>query len=238
MSVNNELNCIDVCRQLRVGSFRDNSEIIKHLDNCDACSAYAAQQDKLTQTMEQAFDIDVPEGLAARILLQQSINEKQHVGFVRNRVYAVAASVLLSVGLVSGFLFLNKPMSLDKVALNHVKDEERHLHDHNNVQLVKVNDLLKPFNMKLDKSIGEINYAGSCLIKKSKGVHIVVQSDSGPVTILLMPGEFVKNRKLLDDAVYSGAVVPIENGSFAIIGGKRKSLSDIEQRFKLGITYI
>jgi hypothetical protein len=238
MEINKEINCIDVCRQLRSGSYLDDINITSHLKTCEACSAYAAQQDKLTHSMEQAMNVDAPEGLASRILLQQSISENNHIGITRNRIYAIAASILLSVSLVSGYLFLNKPVSLEQVALNHVKGELRHLKDRNNVPLLKVNDLLKPFNMKLNKSLGEINYAGSCVIKDSKGVHIVVQTETGPVTILLMPGEFVKNRKLVDDALYSGAVVPIENGSFAIIGGKRESLSELEQRIKSGITYI
>ncbi|MFV2061047.1 MAG: DUF3379 family protein, partial [Gammaproteobacteria bacterium] len=223
MKINNEINCIDVCRQLRSDSNSNNPAIINHLDGCDACRAYAENQNKLTHSLQQAIDIDVPEGLASRILLQQSINEKKHSGSRRNRLYATAASVLLSVGLVSGYLVLNKPVSLETVALNHVKDELRHLNDRNDVQLVKVNELLKPYNMKLNKSLGDINYAGSCTIKNSKGVHIIVQTETGPVTILLMPGEYVKNRKRVDDTVFSGAVVPIENGSFAIIGGKRES---------------
>jgi len=234
----NTMNCLDVCRQLNGDAYSDNDAIKNHIKHCDSCAAYAAQQNKLTDALEQAINISVPEGLASRILLQQSINDKQQNRFQRKRVYAIAASVVLTVSLVSGLLLVNLPIALEQVALTHVKDELNHLKDNNDVQLVTLNRLLKPFNMKLNSEIGTIKYAGSCTIRNSKGVHIVVETASGPVTILLMPGEFVKNRKLVDDALFTGSVVPIENGSFAIIGEHRESLSDLEKRFKLGISYI
>ena len=238
MGIEKEMNCLDVCRQLGGDPFTDDNDILNHIKKCDTCAAYATQQKKLTGALEQAINIPAPEGLASRILLQQSINDKQQHHVNRKQLFAIAASVILTVSLVTGLLFVNLPVSIEKIALNHVKDELQHLHENKNVELVKLNSLLQPFNMKLESSLGKITYAGSCIIRKSKGVHIVVETESGPVTILLMPGEFVKNRKLVDDAIFSGSVVPIENGSFAIIGSQRESLSDLEKRFKLGITYI
>jgi len=238
MVVEKEMNCLAVCRLLGADPNSDNDAIKNHLLTCNPCAAYAEQQSKLTDSMEQAINIPVPEGLVSRILLQQGINQKKQQNFHLHRFYAIAASVLLTVAVIAGLLFINSPVDLAKVALNHVKGELKHLHENNNVQLVKLNSLLQPFNMKLNSSLGEISYAGSCKIKNSVGVHIVVQTETGPVTILLMPGEHLKNRKLVDDVIYSGSIVPINNGSFAIIGEKKEFLSDLENRFKYGISYI
>jgi len=232
------MNCLDVCRHLKTDSYSDDVSIKTHLASCDSCTAYAAQQTQLNNSLEHVINIKAPDGLASRILLQQSINEKHQSGKRRNRYYAVAASMLLGISVITAGLIVNAPDSLQQVALNHVKNEQQHLSDNNNVQLVKLNDILQEFNIRLDSSLGKINYAGSCMIRNSKGVHIVVQAKTGPVTILLMPDEQLKERQDLSDAKFSGSVVPIEKGSFAIIGGKQESLFEIETRFKYGLNYI
>ncbi len=235
---NYSMDCLEVCRQLSGDSYSNNDAIKSHLVSCVACAAYAAQQIQLTESLQQVVTVSVPEGLASRILLQQSIHEKKQIKSRRNRVYAIAASVLLSVGIFSSLLFLNTPKSLEQTVLNHIITEQHHLHDDNNVALAKLNTLLFDFNLRLDSSLGKINYAGSCTIGKTKGVHIVVQADTGPVTILLMPDETLKFRKAVNAADFSGVVVPMNNGSFAIVGGKQESLSNLEQRFKYGLNII
>ncbi len=232
------MNCLDVCRELSADSDTTNASVKRHLLTCATCSSFAKQQTKLTDGLQQAINIDVPQSLVSRIILQQSINEKKQIGSRRNRVYAVAASVLLSIGIFSGVLWLNSPASLQQVVLNHVINEQQHLLDDNNVQLAKLNTLLQDFNLRIDSSLGKINYAGSCTIRGSKGVHIVLQAKTGPVTILLMPNEKITNRQQVGDAQFTGSVVPINNGSFAIIGGKQEVLSNLEQRFKYGLNLI
>ncbi len=235
---NNTMDCLEVCRQLSGDSNSNNDAIKKHLVSCVPCAAYATQQIQLTDSLQQVVNVTVPEGLASRILLQQSINEKKQIKSRRSRQYTIAASVLLSIGIFSSLLLFNTPKSLEQIVLHHILAEQQHLLDDNNVALVKLNTLLLDFNLRLNSSLGKINYAGSCTIGNSKGVHIVVQTDTGPVTILLMPNEVLKHRQLVNAAEFAGAVVPINNGSFAIVGGKQESLSNLEQRFKYGLSII
>ncbi len=232
------MNCLDVCRELSADPYTTNVSIKNHLLTCDACSCYVKQHVKLTEDLQQVINIEMPQGLVSRIILQQSINEKKQIGSRRNRVYAVAASVLLSIGIFSGVLWLNSPVSLQQEVLNHVINEQQHLLDDNNVQLTKLNSLLNDFNLRIDSSLGKINYAGSCTIRGSKGLHIVLQAKTGPVTILLMPNEKINNRQQVGNAQFTGSVVPINNGSFAIIGGKQEVLLNLEQRFKYGLNLI
>jgi len=244
MTVKTQMNCLDVCRQLSGDCFTTDSAIKDHLASCQSCSAYAQQQIKLSDSLKQAVNITVPEGLVSRILLQQSLNEEKHdkqekqISIRRYRVYAIAASVVLSVSVFYRLVLFSPPLLLEQVALNHVKDELHHLLDKKDIQLAKLNNLLQPYNMKLKSSLGVINYAGSCLIRQNKGVHIVVETNTGPVTILLMPGEQLENRQIVDDVLFSGSVVPIKKGSFAIIGKQSDSLNELEQRLKSSITYI
>ncbi|VAW91158.1 hypothetical protein MNBD_GAMMA22-2651 [hydrothermal vent metagenome] len=232
------MNCLDVCRELRTDWYTTNASIKNHLLSCENCCAYQKQQEKLNDELQYAINIDVPQNLVSGILLQQSINEKKQLGFRRNRTYAIAASLLLSVGILSGVLWFNTATTLQQVVLNHVINEQQHLLDDNNVQLANLNRLLQGFNLRLDSSLGKINYAGSCNIRGSKGVHLVVQTKTGPVTILLMPNEKLSNRETVRNSQFSGSVVPINNGSFAIIGGSQQSLSILEQRFSHGLNVI
>lgn len=232
------MNCIDVRRKLTVEPAIHDLAMTQHITQCRSCAAYLQQQNSLTDSVLQVMSVDVPQDLVSSILLQQSINENKHKGFYRESLHAIAASLILAVGVVTGLVLFNSPNSLDQLALLHVKDEISHLADHNNVSLTTVNGILQPFNMQLASSLGQVNYVGSCNMRVSKGVHLIIQGKNAPVTILFMPGEYVSKRQVITDAIFKGRVIPTQGGSLAIIGAQAELLDDIEQQLQQLITYI
>jgi hypothetical protein len=232
------MDCFESRLLLNADPATPNPALLAHLESCPACQAIAKNQIGLSQQLAQAVQIPVPEGLASRILLRQNLSEQTRTRQRKVRMYALAASVILAVSVTVGMITLHTPQTLDVVALNHVKAELKHLSDKNDIQLASVNSLLHGFNMQLRAVPGKVNYVGACAIRKINGVHMIVQGDAGPVTILFMPGEYAKQRQPFNDSRFSGVILPTPNGSIAIIGEAKEPLPVIEQQLQAEITYI
>ena len=215
------MNCIDVHRKLTADPSLRDEPISKHLSECASCSKFAASINDFNQTLEAATNIDVPEGLTDRILLKHSFKQQHQQKSQRIKFYAIAASLFLVVGIsfnLDKFNYINhNHSSIEQVALNHVINEQHHLHDKNDVQLSALNKMVQPFNLKFKQSIGTINYAGTCPIRKTRGAHIVIQNQQTTATLLLMPGEFVDGRSKSQRDNFTATIIPVKNGSIAII---------------------
>ncbi len=81
----------------------------------------------------------------------------------------------------------------------------------------------------MDHSAGLITYAKSCVINGKTVPHLVIQGEKGPVTILLMPEEEVAAAQTFGGDNVHGVILPVGNGSIAIIGARDEPLERIEK---------
>ncbi len=228
------MNCIDVHRKLATEPNSRDDAINAHLQTCSACTKFAESIEQLDRSIHDAANITVPDGLAERILLKQSFKQQRQLRTNRFKFYAVAASVLLLFGLSLNLHYLpwqKNALSLGDIAINHVTQEMYHLTKNNNIQLAKLNHVLQPFNIKLNKPIGSIIYAGACPIQNSRGVHIVLRTKNETATLLVMPDENITRRISLTKDGFKATIVPAKNGSIAIITSL-DSKADLEQRIE------
>lgn len=84
--------------------------------------------------------------------------------------------------------------------------------------------------VQLDSGVGLVTYARSCVINGNSVPHLVIQGRSGPVTLLLMPDEKVDMTELLEGENINGVILPVGDGSIAIIGERDEDLSRIQQQ--------
>lgn len=84
--------------------------------------------------------------------------------------------------------------------------------------------------VELDRNVGLITYARSCIINGKAVPHLVMQGESGPITLLLMPGEFVEKAVPLSGVSINGVILPVGDGSIAIVGEREERISRIEEQ--------
>nr|NIS41235.1 DUF3379 domain-containing protein [Desulfuromonadales bacterium] len=77
-----------------------------------------------------------------------------------------------------------------------------------------------------DRSTSLISYAQSCIINGRTVPHLVVQGAKGPVTVLLMPEEEVGEAIELRGENIQGVILPVGDGSIAIIGEAEERIED------------
>ena len=81
----------------------------------------------------------------------------------------------------------------------------------------------------LDHSAGLITYAQNCKIRGEVSPHLVIQGKSGPVTVILMPQVGVQSAETIEGESIHGVILPVGDGSIAIIGEKDEDLEPIQR---------
>ena len=82
----------------------------------------------------------------------------------------------------------------------------------------------------MDRNVGLVTYANSCIINGNTIPHLVIQGEKVPITLLLMPDEMIEGTMTLDGNGVNGVILPMGDGSIAIIGEQDEPLKGIEQR--------
>jgi hypothetical protein len=88
-----------------------------------------------------------------------------------------------------------------------------------------------------DRGEALITYAQPCTINGNTVPHLVIQGQYGPVTILLMPDEKVAEATPIDGVNVKGIIIPVGDGSIAIVGGRDEQLELIKKNVVNSVTW-
>lgn len=197
---------------------------------------------ELDLKIAKALQIDVPElrvpdlppirddNVAALPVRQRSL---------RPVWFAVAATMVLatSIGVRMSGLF-DSNASLAEEVLAHLDHEPAALR----VSDVPVSDARLARAVPASLAVFErgdslVTYAQSCIINGKRVPHLVIQGRHGPVTILLMPEEKIAEATPLDGANVKGLILPVGDGSIAIIGDREEELETLRKDIVDSVTW-
>ena len=88
-----------------------------------------------------------------------------------------------------------------------------------------------------DREESLITYARICVINGKKVPHLTVQGEQGPVMILLMPDEKVAAVTPVEGESVHGLIIPVGDGSIAVIGDREEALEPIRKNVVDSITW-
>lgn len=186
-----------------------------------------AEAERFEEKLEQALTLPAPTDLIEDIRnigLQDPAIETSRGWWPM----ALAASLLLAVGAAGLVWKMNH--SWDSVE-DYLVDHYRH----DGAQLIALADqeasdevqaILAEFEMQakpdLADIVGVIKY---CPTPDGKGVHMVLNTEEGPVTVIYMPGTAVSDRDLLAFDSLEAILVQLRSGSAAIIGSGGQNIA-------------
>jgi len=212
-----------------------------HLSQCASCQAFGAEMLALDLKISSALAISVPELKLPELpeLDMGKVTAMPLRRFAQPAWLAVAATVTLAAFI--GFGMFGSDVSnatLAEQILVHIDHEPGAFRAVDEAVTDKRLARVIPANIAtLDHSVGLITYAQSCLINGRKVPHLVIQGERGPITILLMPGEKISGAQTIEgDNVY-GIILPVGDGSIAIIGEVGEYLEGIEEQVKNSVTW-
>ncbi|MGJ8668223.1 MAG: DUF3379 family protein [Oceanococcus sp.] len=176
-------------------------------------------------------DVDIPDGLNGRILLGSSLRTPRRSRQRWLAGFAVAASVLISVG-----LWFNPSPSVaggfQQLALNHVYDEIHHFeHPSGGISDSMVSNLFQQVGGQLKGSLGDIKFAFMCPTPSGEGLHLVADNSAGRVTVLYVPNASKGTQAVAfaDERFRGSTLLPAAGGALAIIGENPQAVELMEQ---------
>lgn len=132
---------------------------------------------------------------------------------------AMAASVLMAV-VVAGGLWLSAPeRSLAADVVTHMKEEPQAWRRTDEpVPGSALQDVLRDSGLRLAAGAGVVSYASSCGFRGHHVPHLVIQTESGPVTVMVLVHEHASKPMHFDEQGYRGVIVPVAgHGSLAVL---------------------
>lgn len=214
--------------------FEDES---RHADSCVACREYSAGILALDANIALAMTISVPQ---LRMPELPNLDIADVVSLPGRRLltrpvwFGMAATVLLAA--VIGFRLMGPGMgetdgTLQEQVLAHVDHEpDALLPSSTPVSDRRLADAVPENIAMMNRDIGLITFAAFCTINGKDVPHLVIQGERGPITILLMPHEKVAAATPLDGVNIHGVILPVGDGSIAIIGDREESLENVQQK--------
>ena len=233
------MNCIEFRRILLTDPGATRPGFAEHRRTCPDCADAVARSAHFERRLREAVNVDVPENLASRILLKQSFEAHPARAWWRAaRVYALAASILLVVAVVSLGLpsyLEQRHLSEEFVAL--VNGAPYALAADKSVSGAEISAALEPTGLDLAGDIGDVTFAGRCLVRGKLSGHIVLQGDTAPVTVFLIRDRLVADRATIRSAHFSGIVLAQGSGTIAIVSAPGEMLNAIEARVRSAIRF-
>ena len=90
---------------------------------------------------------------------------------------------------------------------------------------------------ELDHSSGLITFAETCPIRGYDVPHLVIQGEHGPITIRLLPNEKISEAITLNDENSHGVILPVGDGSIAIVGSREEKLEEVQKQILQSVTW-
>jgi hypothetical protein len=211
-----------------------------HAAQCASCAAFRDEILALEQKIAAALQIPVPE-LDLSDLPEIGSASDNAAGVsnlpyrgrrVRSAWLALAASVLLATAL--GIRFLANDVeyaTLGDEIIAHLDHEPRALRvSDKSVSERSLARVVRKDEVMLNRALGLITYARTCVINGREVPHLVIQGEKGPVTLLLLPEEHVDTAVQIHGEAVDGVILPVGEGSVAIVGERGENMSEIESR--------
>jgi Protein of unknown function (DUF3379) len=235
------MRCADYRRSMMVDPRDPDPQLREHRETCHDCQVYTERLLRFESRLDRALRVAVPAhtdapaetdadfpGNSASVVppalkLPRQVRPSR---VYRKGWWAMAASVLLAV-VVAGALWLSVPgPSLAAEVVTHMAGEpDAWRRTDVPVPSSELQDVLRDSHLRLATGAGMVSYASSCAFRGHRVPHLVIQTASGPVTVMVLVHEQTAKSQRFDEGGYRGVIVPVTgHGSLAVLS--RDSATD------------
>lgn len=186
-----------------------------HFAACAECREFTERLLRFESRLERALRVDMVPTAAVLPFERKAGYDAR----APRRWMAIAASVLLGAAIVGGVWLALPQQSLAAAVVAHMAGEpEAWQRTDIAVPKPELADVLKDSKLRLKPDAGIVSYASSCTFRGHRVPHLVVQTPSGPVTVMVLVHEAVRKPAQFDAEGYRGTIVPVPgHGSIAVL---------------------
>ncbi|GFE81366.1 hypothetical protein GCM10011487_33660 [Steroidobacter agaridevorans] len=205
------MNCEELRTLVGAEPNSTNPEVLAHIESCPECARYRQELQAMDRLIYRALAVEAPtETIASPPKQTQN----------PSRVWRMAASVLIAVLVGAMSLWLLTPReSFAAEAINHVKHEQFSLvRTSETVDDQELEAVLAASRLRLKPGAAKVSYAQSCPFRGQRVPHLVVQTEQGPVTALVVTDAPTQGREHIDEQGFQGEIIPAPRGVIVVLG--------------------
>ncbi|MBS0398728.1 MAG: DUF3379 family protein [Proteobacteria bacterium] len=209
------ISCAEYRRQLLAEPDSASPLLLEHRRSCAACADFTRQLQRFESRLRNALNVElVPRGSADVLPLA-----RRHTTPKLQQWLAVAASIAGVIGIASFLWIGSARQSLASAVVDHMAHEpQAWAVTDERVSASQLTSALKDAHVRLGRTASRVSYARSCLFRLHHVPHLVVQTESGPVTVMVLAHEKVRGAERFDEGGYQGMLLPVpDHGSLAVI---------------------
>lgn len=224
------MNCLEFRRWLAVEPASTLAAFAAHGAECVRCAEAWMRAQEFERALAGALAVPVPEGLVERILLRQTTS-RRHDRQVERRFFIsrLAAVVVLGVGVAAiSYLGWRDGRSLPDAAVAHMSHEPYALASRTVVSSEEVAATFVRAGVVLAGRPATVNYLRLCYIDGHEAVHMVVQREEGPVTVLFVADRPEQTRTVFARDGLKGRAIPLGQGTLVLLGSDDQSFDALE----------
>jgi len=184
---------------------------------------------QLENKLEQALNVDVPDGLAERLMLRQSFDDSRQQYRRKSRwQIAIAASIAFALGLsTSLFHWQQQAADMGQLALQHVYEEMPYTSGvDEQPSLQTINAKLARYGASFEQLPGKVVYVNHCAYAGSPALHMVMKGKMGSnINVFVVPKSTeLKTVQSFSDKTLHGMVEPLANASLVVVGEMKEPI--------------
>lgn len=211
-------------RTLMADPHDPDPQVSAHRDSCHECAAFADRLLRFESRLQRALRTDVPAagaeaGESAVVVPLRTQALPPRGAAYRRGWLAMAASVLLAV-VVAGVLWVAAPgTSIAAAVVTHMAGEpDAWRRTDVPVPDADLQAVLSNTHLRLAAGSAMVSYASSCEFRGHRVPHLVIQTESGPVTVMVLVHERMSKPVRFVEQGYRGIIVPMAgHGSMAVL---------------------
>lgn len=218
-----------------------DEELLKAIQEDPSKQSFVNDLELFEQSLKSALDVEVPDDLANKLLLRQTMADHTKQKKKYRIQLALAASVVFAIGItMNTFQFSNSSMTLSEHSLAHVHYEDGLFKNmaSEEVTLDSVNKKLANFGGNFTNLVGNVISADFCRFGGIKSLHLVFQGENSPVTVFVIPHEdslTVSND--FSDAKFNGKTIQYLQNNIVVITEKDESISHWQSEINKNIEW-
>lgn len=231
------MNCLEFRRHVGAEPSSTLAAVAAHREECAACAGFQDEMQALDRLLAKAMRVDLVSGTRAATAPAAAavgrVPDTAHArrGPVRPRRWLAMAASLVAGVLVATTLWLSYPgPTLAAEVIGHVASDPAALMAGQPLPEQAVTEVLQPSHVRLRADMGTVTFAMRCEFEGHVVPHLVVQTDRGPVTVLLLLHRSVGAATRIEEGGYSAVVLPAPRGSIAIVGRDVAGIDAIAQQ--------
>lgn len=219
------------CHELQTAIGADpksaDPEVLEHVQTCSTCAGYRDQMLSMDALIYKALTVPV-ESLPAAIAPRKA----------PARHWQIAASLLATVAIAGSVWVASTRDSLAEQIVTHTDHESfAMVRSDDRVDAKTLNDILADAGVSIKAEAADVSYASSCTFRDHEVPHLVVQTEQGPVTVLVLAHEKpTKSMQQIDEGGYEGVIVPAPRGVIAVLG-KDVPAKDAAEKMLAAVEY-